>query len=253
MQLSQSVTTHMKKTLTSIFVLSILTLFFWNCKEEKVISESEFEQNVFYEIFPAILDSIYYDRRLILPPPPPPDFFQKEDYKNNIDKGIQDYKQTDKYKNDIKKWERKRDSLERDKSPIYLVVLDSVSGFEKEDLKKLTNHFKIQNVSLNSLDLELDKNYKIDLNRLKSKNQKIKFKYRSEFPNGRKFWRTEYDYFIAANIGFSRIIFDKTKNFGVLNGGYTMGILNGSGFRIFIKKNKKGNWIIDEIVGTWIS
>ena len=56
-----------------------------------------------------------------------------------------------------------------------------------------------------------------------------------------------------ANIGFSRIIFDKTKNYGVLNGGYTIGILNGSGFRIFIKKNKSGNWIIDKIEGTWIS
>jgi hypothetical protein len=243
----------MKKTLTSIFVLSILTFFFWNCKEEKVINETEFEQNVFYEIFPTILDSIYYDKRLIPPPPPPPDFFQKEEYKNNIDKGIQDYKQTDKFKSDIKKWERKKDSLERGKSSIYLVVSDSISGFEKEDLKKLIEHFKIQNVSPNSMDIELDKNYEIDLNRLKSNNQKIKFKYRSEFPNGREFWRTEYDYFIAANIGFSRIMFDKTKNHGVLNGGYTMGILNGSGFKIFIKKNKSGNWIIDKIEGTWIS
>jgi hypothetical protein len=216
----------MRKTLTSIFTLSILTLFFWNCKEEKAISESEFEQAVFYEIFPTILDSIYYEKRLLPPPPPPPEFFQTEEYKNNIDKGIQDYKQTDKYKNDIKKWERKKDSLERDKSLIYLVVSDSISGFEK---------------------------YKIDLNRLKSNNEKIKFKYRSEFPNGREFWRTEYDYFIAANIQFGGIIFDKTKNNGVLNGGYTMGILNGSGFRIFIKKNKNGNWIIDKIEGTWIS
>jgi hypothetical protein len=239
----------MKKTLTSIFVLSILTLFFWNCKEEKVISETEFEQNVFYEIFPAVLDSIYYDKRLIPPPPPPPDFFQKEEYKNNIDKGIQDYKQTDKFKNDIKKWERKKDSLERDKSSIYLVVSDSISGFEKEDLKKLTEHFKIQDSTI----IKSELNYKIDLNKLKSNNQKIKFKYSSEFPNGREFWRTKYDYFIMANIGFSGIIFDKTKNYGVLNGGYTMGILNGSGFRIFIKKNKSGNWIIDEIEGTWIS
>ncbi|WP_397362268.1 hypothetical protein [Olleya sp. R77988] len=216
----------MKKTLKSIFVFSILTLFFWNCKEEKVISETEFEQNVFYEVFPAILDSIYYEKRLAPPPPPPPEFFQKEEYKNDIDKGIQDYKQTDKYKNDIKKWERKKDFLERDNALIYLVISDSIGGFEK---------------------------YKIDLNRLKSNNEKIKFKYRSEFPNGREFWRTEYDFFIAASIHFGGIIFDKTKNTGVLNGGYTMGILNGSGFRIFIKKNDSGKWIIDKIEGTWIS
>jgi hypothetical protein len=48
-------------------------------------------------------------------------------------------------------------------------------------------------------------------------------------------------------------MFDNSKNYGVLNGGYTMGVLNGSGFRIFIKKNRKGNWIIDKIEETWIS
>lgn len=243
----------MKKTLTSIFVISILTLFFWNCKEEKAISETEFEQKVFYEIFPVILDSIYYDKRLIPPPPPPPDFFQKEEYENNIEKGLQDYKQTDKFKKDIRKWERKKDSLERDKSSIYLVVSDSISKLEREDLKKLTEHFKIQNVRPNAKDIGLDEIYEININRLKSNNQKVKFKYRSEFPSGGKFWRTEYDYFIAANIGFSRIMFDNSKNYGVLNGGYKMGILNGSGFRIFIKKNRKGNWIIDKIEETWIS
>ena len=244
----------MRKTRTSIFTLLILTLFFWNCKEEKAVNEAEFEQTVFYEIFPAILDSIYFDKRLLPPPPPPPaEFFQKEEYKNNIDKGIQDYKLTDKYKDDIKKLERKKDSLRNDKSSIYLVVSDSISGYEKEDLKKLAEHFKIQNVSTNLMDLELTENHKIDLHKLKSNNKKFKFKNRSEFPNEREFWRTEYGYFIAGNIGFSRIIFDKTKNYGVLNGGYTIGILNGSGFRIFIKKNKNGNWIIDEIEKTWIS
>ena len=104
-----------------------------------------------------------------------------------------------------------------------------------------------------SINIKLGINYKVDLTKLKSNNQKIKFKYRSEFPNGREFWTTEYDYFISANIGFSRIIFDQTKSYGVLNGGYTMGILNGSGYRIFIKKDESGKWIIDKIVGTWIS
>ena len=239
----------MRKTLSSIFIVSILTLFFWNCREEKVLSKIEFEKAVFYEIFPAILDSIYYDKRLSPPPPPPPEFFEKEEYKNNLDKAIKDYFATDKFKNDQKKWERKKDSLKRDISPIYLVVSDSVIGFEQEDSNKLSEHFKIQD----SININPEQDYRIDLNKLKSNNEKIKFKYRSEFPKGREFWRTEYDYFIAANIGFSRIIFDQTKSFGVLNGGYTMGILNGSGFRIFIKKNERGKWIIDEIVGTWIS
>lgn len=239
----------MRKPLKLIFILSILTLFYLGCKENKVISETEFEQAVFYEIFPSIIDSIHYDKRLLPPPPPPPEFFEKEDYKNNIDKGIEDYKQTDKYKSDIKKWERKKDSLERDNSSIYLVVSDSINVFERNDFNKLAEHFEIQD----SINIKPELDYKVDLTKLKSNNQKIKFKYRSEFPTGREFWTTEYDYFISANISFNRIIFDQTKTYGVLNGGYTMGILNGSGFRIFIKKDESGKWTIDKIVGTWIS
>lgn len=239
----------MRKPFKLIFILFTSTLFYWNCKEDKVISETKFEQAVFYQIFPSIIDSIHFDKRLLPPPPPPPEFFEKEEYKNDIDKGILDYKQTDKYKNDIKKWERKKDSLKRDKSSIFLVVSDSISRFEEDDLNKLAKHFKIQD----SINIKLGLNYKIDLNKLKSNNQKIKFKYRSEFPIGREFWTTEYDYFISAKIGFSRIIFDQTKSYGVLNGGYAIGILNGKGFRIYIKKNESGKWIIDDIVKTWIS
>ena len=226
-----------------------MTFFCWNCEKEKVISETEFEQAVFYEIFPAILDSIYYDKRLYPPPPPPPDFFDKEEYKSNLDKAIQDYWETDKFKNDLEKWKRRKDSLKRDNSSIFLVVSDSISGFEEEDASELSDYFKIQD----STHVNLGSNYKIDLTKLKSNNEKIKFKYRSEFPNGREFWRTEYGYFIAGNIGFSRILFDNTKTYGLLNGGFSTGILNGNGYRIFIKKNSNGKWTIDKIVETWIS
>ena len=71
----------MRKPLKSLFILSILTLSYLSCKENKVISETEFEQAVFYEFFPSIIDSIHYDKRLLPPPPPPPEFFEKEEYK----------------------------------------------------------------------------------------------------------------------------------------------------------------------------
>lgn len=32
-----------------------------------------------------------------------------------------------------------------------------------------------------------------------------------------------------------------------------MAPLNGYGVRIFKKKNQDGKWVIDEVVGTWIS
>ncbi|APX99719.1 hypothetical protein [Lacinutrix venerupis] len=244
----------MRKPLTTIFTFLVLSLIFWNCKQEKVISETEFGQVVFYEIFPSVLDSIYYDKRMTPPPPPPPEFFEKKEYDNsNLDKVISDYKKSDKFIKDKINWENKKDSLNQDSTPIYLAVSDSVTSFEREDMYELVKHFKNKNIVLDSKNIELKNGYKIDLNKLESNNKKIKFKYQSEFPKGREFWRTEYDFYVGAKIGFSRILFDKSKSYGILNGGFGMGILNGSGFRIFIRKNDKGNWIIDKIIDTWIS
>lgn len=116
---------------------------------------------------------------------------------------------------------------------------------------QLIKHFKNQNIVIDSNNIELNNGFKIDLIKLKANNKK--FKYHSEFPKEREFWRTEYDFYVGAKIGFSRILFDKSKSYGVLNGGFGVGILNGSGFRVFIRKNDKGNWIIDKIIDTWIS
>jgi len=243
----------LRKKQLKLFKYSILILFLWNCKESKFSYESKFEQAVLYEIFPAIIDSIYFESRLTPPPPPPESFFDKEEYKNNIDKAIKDYRQSSKFKKDIKEWKRKKDSLKRDKSSIFIVVFDTVKGFEPEDLNKLSKHFQIENINLDSLNFMSGKEFRINLSRLKSNNEKIKFKYFSESPSGREFWRAKYDFFIAAKIEFSKILFDKTKTYGVLNVGYNSGILNGKGFRIFIKKNEKGAWRIDKIDATWIS
>ena len=244
----------MRKSFSTIFIFLILTSIYWNCKQEKVISETEFEQAVFYEIFPSILDSIYYDKRLTPPPPPPPEFFNKKEYDNsNLDKAIEDYKKSDKFIQDKINWEKKRDSLNRDTTSIYMALSDSLNNFEREDIYELVKHFKNQNIVIASNNIELNNGFKIDLIKLKANNKKFKFKYQSEFPKGREFGRTEYDFYVGAKIGFSRILFDKSKSYGVLNGGFGMGVLNGNGFRIFIRKNDKGNWIIDKIIDTWIS
>ncbi|PWI28875.1 hypothetical protein DI383_14425 [Flavobacteriaceae bacterium LYZ1037] len=243
----------MRKKIPSLILTLILASFFWNCKEEKNLPQSEFEQAVFYEIFPAILDSIYYDKRMLPPPPPPPPEFFENYSQNELDKAISDYKETETYKQGIKKWEKKKDSLNQDTSPIYLAISDSITRYEREDMYELVQHFNNQNIILDSKNIELNNGFKIDLSKLNSNNEKIKFKYQSEFPKGREFWRTEYDFYIAAKIGFNRILFDNTKTYGVLNGGFGMGILNGSGFRIFIRKNENGKWIIDKVVETWIS
>jgi len=46
----------------------------------KIQTGLEFEKSVANEIFPALLDSLHYDRRLdTLPPPPPPENIQEKD------------------------------------------------------------------------------------------------------------------------------------------------------------------------------
>ncbi|TYA58019.1 hypothetical protein [Formosa maritima] len=242
----------MKKTLSTIIFALVCTSIFWNCKQETSLSETEFEQIVFYEMFPTILDSIYYDNRL-MPPPPPPEFF--ENYNNNRDndytKAIEEWKKTNEYKKGIYDWELKKDSIQRDSTFVYLIVQDSLTQYEENDKSELIKHFALKSMEVDSLNLSTG--FKIDLSKLKPNNKIVKFKYQSKFPKGRKFWQSKYDFNIIASIGFSRILFDKTKKFGVINAGYTMAPLNGYGVRIFIKKSIEGKWVIDKIINTWIS
>lgn len=240
----------MKKSLTTLFKIFVLTSIFLNCKQQQVISETEFEKAVFYELFPSILDSIYYDVRNTPPPPPPPEFFDKY---SDLDKAIKDYKKTDNYKRNLEKRQKTKDSLNNDNSFIYLAVYDSITHSDAEYRDELIKHFKNQNIVLDFKNNELTNSFKIDLDKLESNNKKIKYKYESQFPKGREFWRTGYDFYLAGSIGFDGILFEKTKCYGVLNGGFGMGVLNAYGFRIFIKKDKNGKWVIDEIVETWIS
>jgi len=221
-----------------------------------MLSDTEFEQEVFYEIFPSIIDSIHYDMRLVPPPPPPPDFLEEKGYDvNNVsapyNKAYEEWLKSDDYKQTMKTWEKKRDSIIRDTTSYYLVVQDSVSYFEKDDKPEFTEHFKEFNIVPDTLDQS--KNFALEIHKLKTNYKKVKFKYRTEFPEGREFWRTKYKYNVVAFVGFSRILFDKTRTFGVLDGSYSMAPLNGTGFRIFIRKNKEGKWIVDKIIGTWIS
>ena len=77
----------MRKLLLTIGSFLVLTSIYWNCESKKILSETEFEQTVFYEIFPAILDSIYFDERLRLPLPPPPDFLEEKGYDMKSENG----------------------------------------------------------------------------------------------------------------------------------------------------------------------
>lgn len=240
----------MKKLIIILFPIFVFTLFSSNGNKEQNHSQTNFGEAVFYEIFPSLLDSIHTNRRLI-PPPPPPEYFKYMDSAVTLEEGFEEWKKSAHYKKWLNNWETKKDSIKRDTTSIYLVVQDSISRTYEDDSKELIKHFNHRKILPDSL--IISDSFKLDLTKLESNQKKLKFLFRSDFPEGREFWRTDYEINIAASIGFSNIIFDKSRNYGVLNAGYTMAPLNGYGVRVFIRKDENGMWIIDKVEGTWIS
>ena len=239
----------MKKLTTLLFALFVITLFSSNGVNKNVQSQTSFGETVFYEIFPSLIDSIHTDSRLM--PPPPPEYSRFIDSIGSNPDGFEEWKKSAQYKIWFENWQKKKDSIEKDTTAFYLTIPDSTARTEENDSRELIDHFSHQNISTDSL---LESNsFRIDLSKLKTNQTKVRFIYQSELPGDGKFWRNDYGKIIDASLGFTKIIFDKTKSYGVLNAGYVRAPLNGYGVRIFIKKNENGVWTIDEVKATWVS
>lgn len=239
----------MKKLIAILFPLFIIIVFTSNYAHKQEQSKANFGEVVFYEIFPSLINSIHTDRRLI--PPPPPEYFKFMDSARNNTVRFEEWKKSAQYKTWLKSWEKKKDSIERDTTAIYLTIPDSTGRAEDNDIGELIEHFGHHNISTDSF-IASD-SFRIDLSKLKTNQSKVRFLYQSKLPGEEKFWRNDYGKYIAASMSFTKIIFDKSKSFGVLNAGYAMAPLNGYGVKIFIKKNEDGKWVIDEVKRTWIS
>lgn len=243
----------MKKAIV-ILIVVVFTSLSWVNQQEKTIPDSEFEQAVFYELFPKLINTFQYDLRLY--PPPPPDYLEKQGFEvkgesNSYHKAYEEWKKSADYKKRNKNWKRRKDSIEQDTSSVYFSISDFISTFKKNDKAELLKHFGDDLIIDDSF--ESSDGFKVDLAKLKTNRKKIKFKYVSEFLNGEDFWKAARDANINTALNFSRILFDQTKQYGVLNVGFVKGPLNGSGSRIFIKKSENGKWVIDKIVATWVS
>ncbi|GGE29132.1 hypothetical protein [Psychroflexus planctonicus] len=224
-------------TQRTLLLISIILVLF-SC--EKKQSELEFEQSVVYEIFPALMDSLHFDFRLNPPPPPRPVFNEKGEIigtdTTGIGKALSDY-------------EKKKAELKADSVKLVVAIRDSVYPLELDEKNQLLEHFQSHNLKLDSTDLSTE--YKIDLNKLIA-DKNLRFKYLSDFPEGTNIWKKDYDFHFSGVAYLSRIQFDKTKNFGVLESEISCGRLCGAGIRVFIKK-VKGKWIIEKIEDTWVS
>lgn len=199
-----------------LFVGFILSLGIAGCRPS--VKEVKLpEPEIFYEIFPVLIDTFHFERRAAL------------------------YEVT----NDT----FRLDSLARDTTSIVIAIRDTLQYLKKDDYLHLQNHLKGSSRELDSL---IEDSLRIlEIARLKAGDKRINFMPLSSFPPGLAFWKTEYNFHLSAKFYFSNILFNNDKSRGLLQVEYVCGPYQcGEGFRVYIKM-EKDKWVIDKIEGTW--
>ncbi|KAF2513613.1 hypothetical protein EYY60_05140 [Flavobacterium zhairuonense] len=198
-------------------------------------ADLQFEKNVMYEIYPALIDSVWVNAELTYVPPAPPGIDPSE-YKLN------------RRNESNKRFNKELAEFKKKKFPVDLVFLDKT--VVRDNSKELQEHFKDAVLSENNILDTLD--YKFDRKRLDSY-QAFKLHYVSKI-----YRRNEVKiynnccYSIRGVLVLSRIQFDNEKKYGILTAGIECGDMCSYGYRIYIKKvNNK--WVIDKIEDGWIA
>lgn len=204
------------------------------------MTELEFEKSVANEIFSALLDSVFYDRRQSPPPPPPPSLDSKYNDSIAASFNLSDF---------IADFEKRKIELKKDTAKLVIAIVDTTYQIDKNAKRELIDFYKEFAIKLDTINIE--KPYRIIISDLKH-NNKFKLKYRSELPASSRVWKGNYDFHLSGITGFSRIQFDQTKTYGVLISGFGCGRLCGFSGLVFIRKIN-GKWKIDEIKITGIS
>lgn len=221
--------------------LIFLVLLFSNAVSAQT-TDLQLEREIYRQLLPALADSLFLDFRKSPPPPPPPPL----SYESRGD-SIAAHREARAL---WEEYEARLEEVKADTTTIVLAVNDSTfTNFDEADLQKFRAHFDLSPDPQMDPDTLAEK--RIDLERTIPQ-QKFAFKYRSEFPEGREIWVKEYDFLFSGLLSFSRILFDHSRSYGVLTGGYSCGRLCGHCVRIYIKR-VDGSWAIEEIEVTCIS
>jgi hypothetical protein len=234
----------MKKLLQITTIL--LIIFFTSCKKE--MTYIEFEKNVLTEIFPSLVDSVCVDCRIMMNPPPMvgKDIFDKNGNYLKTDS----LKKTKDEKLKYEKWKANINEIKRDTSKLIIAFAPELRKIRDNVKSEFENHFP--KAKLDETKNGTETIYDFDFSKIKL-NNKFKLKNLNEFPKERNaIWYTKYNFVFSGILNFTRIQFDQTKQFGVLDAGFGCGANGGKGYRIYIKK-KNNKWIIDEIKGTWVT
>lgn len=216
---------------TAMLLLFITLIASCNNKEKDL----QFEKEVFYEVYPALIDSVWVNAVLTYVPPAPPGIDPSE-YKLN------------RRNESNKRFNKELAEFKQKKFPVDLVFFDELAV--RDNSKELQKHFKDAVISKDNVTDTLD--FKLDRKKLDAYTA-FHLKYVSRIPRGndRKFYN-ECCYSVRGIFILSRIQFDDEKKYGVLTAGIECGAMCGYGYLIYIKKvNDK--WVVDKIEDGWIA
>lgn len=216
---------------TALLLLFITLIASCNNKEKDL----QFEKEVFYEVYPALIDSVWVNAVLTYVPPAPPGIDPSE-YKLN------------RRNESNKRFNKELAEFKEKKFPVDLVFFDELAV--RDNSKELQKHFKDAVISQDNVTDTLD--FKLDRKKLDAYTA-FHLKYVSRIPRGndRKFYN-ECCYSVRGIVILSRIQFDDEKKYGVLTAGIECGAMCGYGYLIYIKKvNNK--WVVDKIEDGWIA
>ena len=208
--------------LSTILLLSSCTPSIPNEEPTTTSEELSYNQQVFYQIFPAIFDSLRvlsYGTTIRLPPPPPLEY-----YKDSIE-----------YKNAINEYRELLKKIEEDTTIPIIAIYDTARY--SIDAAKYYGSSKLDSSQ---------KSFRIDLEKLSVHSDTFRLKYLSEVTKGNSFeLKREYRKRVRIRLYLSSVYLDSDKLHGFLKWSLVCGRLCGSGGRIFIQKIN-GKWVIAE-------
>jgi len=223
-----------------IFLLFIISLFSCEKKEDKF----DFEKNVMAEIFPALIDSVCVDIRIFSNPPP---MYGEYVTDTSGHVSIDTTKTTESQRKEMIKWQKNVEKVKNDTSKVIIAFDPKISPYKKEYEKIIS---KNSNDTLIKFKTDSLKVYVLDFEKIKL-NGKFKLKNINKFDRQNIFER-KYKFNFSGIFHTSRIKFDKKKENGILDVGFTCGRLCGYGGIAHIKKIKN-KWHIIKIESTWVS
>lgn len=220
----------MRKIYFTLLFISGIILTSCNNKE----ADLQLEKNVMYEVYPALIDSVWVNamRNYV---PPAPQGMDPSEYKLN------------QRKESNKRFNKDLAEFKKSYFKIDLLIMDKAVSNGND--KQLQEHFKDAEISKENIPDTLE--YKFDRKKLNAC-ETFNLHYVSKIP--RKNDVKTYNqccYSVRGIIILSRIQFDSKKKYGVLTAGIECGAMCGYGYRIYIKKVKT-KWIVDKVEDAWI-